>query len=61
MSKIWAWCHNLLPGEHVPVTNYPFSKESFPVVASELPLMQLHYFSLCPIASHQRGEVSTSP
>ncbi|KAK4807107.1 hypothetical protein QYF61_018448 [Mycteria americana] len=56
-----AWCRDHFPGEPVPVTDHPLSEEPFPNVQSELPLRQLHSISSCPIAGHQREEISTSP
>ncbi|KAK4818862.1 hypothetical protein QYF61_020081 [Mycteria americana] len=62
LLELWqAWCRDHFPGEPVPVTDHPPSEEPFPNVQSELPLMQLHSISSCPIADHQREEISTSP
>ncbi|KAK4806763.1 hypothetical protein QYF61_005559 [Mycteria americana] len=56
-----AWCRDHFPGEPVPVIDHPLSEEPFPNVQSELPPTQLHSISSCPIAGHQREEISTSP
>lgn len=39
---------------------YSFSEEPFPDMHSQLPLMQLHSISSCPIAGHQREEIGTT-
>lgn len=52
-----ALCHD--PGQIVPVSDYPLSKEYFPNAQSELPLRQLHSLSLCSIAGHLK-EISSS-
>lgn len=36
------------------MANLPFSEESFPNVPSELPLIQFHPISSCPVTGHQR-------
>ncbi|KAK4825531.1 LOW QUALITY PROTEIN: hypothetical protein QYF61_000108 [Mycteria americana] len=56
-----AWCCDQFPGEPVAVTDHPLSEEPFPNALSELALTQLHSISSCPIAGHQREEISTSP
>ncbi|KAK4806146.1 hypothetical protein QYF61_001069 [Mycteria americana] len=61
LTEVQAWCRDHFPGEPVPVTDHPLSEEPFPYVQSELPLTQLHSISPCPIAGHQREEISTSP
>ena len=43
------------------MTDHPLSEEPFPSVQSELPLMQLHSISSCPVSGHQGEEISTSP
>ena len=40
---------------------HPLCEEPFPRVPSECPLTQLHSLSLCPVAGHQREEISSSP
>ena len=57
LLELWqAWCFDHFP---VPVTDHPLSEEPFPIVQPELPLIQFHSISLCPIAGQQR-EISTS-
>lgn len=36
--------------------NHSHSEEPFPNVQAELPLMQLHSISSCPVDGHQRGD-----
>ena len=43
------------------MTDHPLGEEPFPNVQSELALTQLHSIPSCPIAGHQREEISTSP
>lgn len=43
------------------MTDHPLSEEAFPNVQSELPRMQFHSISLCPMAGHQKEAVSTFP
>jgi len=43
------------------VTNHLLSEEPFPNFHSELPLMQLHSMSLCPVTGRQREEISHYP
>ena len=59
LLELWqVWCHDHFTEEPVPVTNHPLSEEPFPNVQSELPLVQPHSISSCPVAGHQR-EIST--
>jgi len=48
------------PREPVPVTNHPLGEEPCPNAQSELPLMQLHSISSCPVTDDQREEISSS-
>ena len=42
------------------MTDHPLSEEPFPDFQPEIPLAQLHSIPSCPIAGHQREEISTS-
>lgn len=48
-----ARCCDHFLWEFVPVADQPLGEELFPKVQSELPLMQLHVLSSCPISGHQ--------
>lgn len=41
------------------MTDHSHSEEPSPNVQAELPLMQLHSISSCPVDGHQRQEIST--
>jgi len=43
------------------VSEHPLSEEPFPNVQFELSLTQFHTISMCPVAGHQREEISRSP
>lgn len=61
LLEFWqVWCHDHFSGESVLVINHSLSEELFPYVQSEIPPMQFHSISSCPVVGHQR-EMNTFP